>query len=242
MRAARLSIALFAAAALALGACGGDEPPVDIGSEITFEVPAARGQPQAIVLRGIVRGSGTVGVVLAHMLNSSQTAWTPLVAELVGRGLHVLTFDFRGHGLSRGDRNPSLADLDLAGAVAKLRSLGATKVFVVGASTGGSAAVAVAATEDLEGVIAISAPVEAGELRVDEAVRTLDEPSLFIVAEKDEMRYVDAARALEAAAPEPKRLEVIRGVSGHGTDLLIDETAGERVETIIVEFLSDYGG
>src|SRR5688500_14377104 len=46
MRAARLSIALFTAAALALGACGGDEPPVDIGSEITFEVPAARGQPQ----------------------------------------------------------------------------------------------------------------------------------------------------------------------------------------------------
>jgi esterase/lipase len=241
MRAARIWTLLFAVA-LALGACGGDEPPVDIGTEISFEVPAARGQPQTILLRGIERGSGTVGVVLAHMLNSSQTAWTPLVTELLGRGLHVLTFDFRGHGLSGGDRTPSLADLDLMGAVAKIRSLGATKVFVIGASMGGTAAVAVAAAETLEGVVTISAPVEVGGLRADEAVRKLDEPSLYIVAEKDQMQYVEAARALAAAAPEPKRLEVIRGAPAHGTDLLIDEKAGERVQTIIVEFLTDYGG
>lgn len=233
---------LIAVSLVAIGACGGGEPEPQIGVEVSIEAPAERGEAQTIRLRGYDHGSGAVGVVMAHMLNSSPTAWSPLVDELVSRGMHVLTFDFRGHGLSGGERNPALADVDLAAAVARIRALGATKVFVIGASMGGTAAIAVAAAESLEGVIALSAPAEIGGLRADQAAPQLNEPALYIVGEKDDKRYVDAARALAAASPEPKRLEVVRGVSAHGTDLLIDDRTKERVENFIVDFLKDYGG
>ena len=240
MRIGKLALAIVAFVALA--GCGGEEPPVSLGNEVLIEAPAERGQAQVVHLRGTERGSGMVGVVLAHMLNSSETAWSPLVTNLVGRGMHVLTFNFRGHGLSTGERNPALADLDLAAAVGRLRSLGATKIFVIGASMGGTAAVVVAASEELEGVIAISAPLEIAGLRADEAAGRLNEPSLFIAGEKEEASYVDGARALALAAPDPKRLELIRGASAHGTDLLIEQTASARVSKAILDFLSEYGG
>lgn len=138
--------------ALAPAACGGEESArPGLGTELTFDVPAAPGEAATIRLQAIERGTGSVGVVLAHMLGSSQSAWTPLAETLAARGFHVLTFDLRGHGLSGGEREPSRADLDLAGAVARLRGLGVEKVFVVGASIGGTAAVKVAAADRFEG-------------------------------------------------------------------------------------------
>jgi pimeloyl-ACP methyl ester carboxylesterase len=240
---ARIWRAVAVALVWALVACGGEgQPGRRIGSELTFDAPAGRGSAGTVRLQGIERGSGPVGVVLAHMLGSSQSAWTDFATALVGRGYHVLTFDFRGHGLSGGERDPSLADLDLAAAVAKIRSLGASRVFVIGASVGGTAAVVVAAAERLEGVVAISPPAAIGGLDAAPAARRLDEPSLFVVGERDDPRYVDGARRLAAEAPGPKRLEVIPGTGAHGTDLLLDRRAGPRVERLLLNFLQAYGG
>src|SRR5213593_2378275 len=87
--------------ALVLGAlpgCGGNSTPASpVGTNISFTVPVQAGSNATIRLRGTDRGAGRVGVVLAHMLGSSESAWAPLVKKLVDRGLHVLTFDFRGH-------------------------------------------------------------------------------------------------------------------------------------------------
>jgi len=244
MRAARRWCLVAALAAL-LVACGdkaGDEASL-IGNEITFDVPVARGTTQTIRLQGIERGSGPNGVVLAHMLGSSQSAWSPLVEALVTDGFHVLTFDFRGHGLSGGDRNPSRADLDLAGAVAKLRNLGATRVLAVGASMGGTAALAAAASSDLAGLVTISAPMKIDDLDATSGARAYHGPLLVIVGEKDDGRYTDAARAIIAASPAaPETRRVIDGSSAHGTDLLIDERDGARVKTMILDFLNGHRG
>lgn len=225
--------------ALAPAACGGEESArPGLGTELTFDVPAAPGEAATIRLQAIERGTGSVGVVLAHMLGSSQSAWTPLAETLAARGFHVLTFDLRGHGLSGGEREPSRADLDLAGAVARLRGLGVEKMFVVGASIGGTAAVKVAAADRFEGVVALSAPLEARGLSAREDAARLDEPSLFIAAGGDG-DYTAAARALYAAAPEPKRLEIIDGSSAHGTNLL-EGPARSRVERAIIDFLTAF--
>jgi pimeloyl-ACP methyl ester carboxylesterase len=237
---------LLAALAVALAACGGgtggevDRGPG--GTDVAIDVPATPGSNQVIRLAGIERGNGSVGVVLAHMLGSNQQAWTAYAATLADDGFHVLTFDFRGHGASGGDRNPSLASLDLAAAVAKIRQLGASRVLVVGASMGGTAALVVASTEQLAGVVTISAPMRIDELDAGSAVRNLSEPALFIVGEKDDKRYVDAARAFNAAARQPKRLAIIAGTGDHGTDLLTDPRTKSRVQRQITDFLVDNRG
>ena len=223
--------------ALTIAAACGDEPKRLVGSDVTILAQAAPNSTQSVQLQGVERGEGTVGVVLAHMLGSSQSAWSPLIDQLVREDFRVLTFDFRGHGLSGGDRNPSAAALDLTAAVEKLRSVGATKVFVVGASMGGTAAIVVASGQKLEGVVTISAPLEIDQLDAREAVKALDEPSLFMVAADDDDRYTDAARTFAASAPREKRLQIITGTGAHGTDLLADEKTRQRVIDLIIDFL-----
>lgn len=239
---------LLAALALASAACGGGSGTLDAGgtgaagNNITIDVALAPGSNQLIRLSAIERGTGSVGVVLAHMLGSSQLSWSSYAAKLAEDGFHVLTFDFRGHGVSGGDRNPSLAALDLAGAVAKIRALGASRVLVVGASMGGTAAVIFASAEKLAGVASLSAPVRIDELDAGPAARNLDEPSLFVVGEKDDGRYVKAARDFTAAAPHPKKLEVVSGAAAHGTDLLTDPRTAARVQRLLTDFLVDNRG
>jgi pimeloyl-ACP methyl ester carboxylesterase len=230
--AALLAIVAF----LSFVACGGDET-LSIGSDISFLAQAAPNSPENVQLYGVERGEGSVGVVLAHMLGSSQSAWALFAGRLVDEDFRVLTFDFRGHGQSIGDRSPSAAALDLVAAVEKLRSLGATKVFVVGASMGGTAAITVAAAQELEGVVAISAPTSVDGLDAAAVVSDLEEPSLFMVAQNDEERYTEAARSLAAAAPVGKQLQIIEGSAAHGTDLITEEATRDRVSDLIIDFL-----
>jgi len=231
---------LLAALAVVLVACGGSSPGdqrTRVGTNVSFDVPITPGGGQLVRLSGVERGRGRVGVVLAHMLSSSQGAWSPIVGDIVDAGFHVLTFDFRGHGLSDGTRDPSRADLDLAGAVAKLRSLGASRVLVVGASMGGTAALVVAATEDLAAVVTLSAPAKIDSLDAGAVIGKVTEPTLFIAGEKDDARYTDAARSLYAAAHGPKHLEVVSGTGAHGTNLLTDKNAANTVKARIMDFL-----
>jgi len=242
----RARLCLLIAPAIALAACGGGSPKATpdarVGTDITIEVAAAPGSSELIRLAAVERGTGTVGVVLAHMLGSSQSAWSPIVGDLVDEGFHVLTFDFRGHGLSGGTRDPSHADLDLAGAVAKIRALGASRVLVVGASLGGTAAIAVAATADLGGVVTLSAPARIDDLEAGAIASKVTEPALFLVGANDDPRYVEAARAFNAATKGPKKLQVLAGTSAHGTDLLTDSRVGKRVRKLVLDFLIDHRG
>jgi len=224
-------------AVLALAACSGDEPRQAVGTDISFLAPAAAGSVESVQLLGVERGAGQVGVVLAHALGNSQSSWSLFAEQLVDDDFHVLTFDFRGHGQSSGERSPSAAALDLGAAVDKLRSLGALKIFVVGASMGGTAAIAVAAAQKLEGVVAISAPASIDRLDAAAAVRQLDEPSLFVVAADDDEEYTEAARSFAANAPQQKRLQIVDGTGAHGTDLLTQEATRDRVTDLILDFL-----
>ena len=243
MRAHRWLLAV-ATAALLIGCSDAANDKAElIGNDVSFVVPAVPGERPTIRLVGIERGSGPDGVVLAPMLGSSQNAWAPLVEDLVKHGFHVLTFDFRGHGLSAGDRDPSRADLDLAGAVQRLRSLGGGRVLVVGASLGGTAALAIGSSSNLAGVVTISAPVEIRGLDASAGIRAYDGPLLAIVAKDDDRRYTDAAQAIiSTAAAAPKRREVITGTGAHGTELLTDDRAAARVKKLILDFLDGYRG
>src|SRR5262245_43627599 len=109
---------------------------------------------------GGARPGAKPAVVLAHMSNGSLCEWAPEARRLAARGIWVLAFDLRGHGLSRGTQRYGRLGLDVAAAVRTARGLGAKRVVVAGASLGAIAAVVAGATivPPVAGVAAISAP------------------------------------------------------------------------------------
>ena len=104
-----------------------------------------------VPLRGYLFGQGSTGVILAHMYPADQKSWFPLAYKLAEKGYLAMTFDFRGYGESGGEKVIAEIDRDLEGAHQFLRPK-VKKVFLVGASMGGTAAIRVAARHPTAGV------------------------------------------------------------------------------------------
>lgn len=174
-----------------------------------------------VTVRGHVYGpQNDVGVILAHMLPADQTAWTDFAEELADAGYAAFTFDFRGFGESDGDRDFELLDDDLRAAVNYLRNspYDIQTIFLVGASMGGTTSLVVAASEDVAGVVAVSAPSQFEEQDALSVVGQITEPKLFIASEgvEADMLYLDE---LFEGAVAPKEQQTYPG-NAHGTDLL----------------------
>lgn len=239
-RAAALAALAVLATLVACGGGGAADDPSSPGSRITFPAPEREGAEGTVTLEGRIWGTARPTVVLAHSFPVAQDGWAGYAREIAGRGFTALTFNFRGYGLSGGARDPALAAVDLAAAVAEAKRRGASAVFLVGASMGGTAAVTVAAApgSGIAGVVALSAPLAFRGLSAEAS--SLAAPLLLIAAERD-AGAPQAARALLERAAGAKRLEIIEGSSAHGTDLLTGATA-ERVRGLITSFLLEHRG
>jgi len=75
----------------------------------------------------------------------TKESWQPQAQQLATAGFHVLAFDFRGFGQSRGPGDSDMFTapmwLDVLAAVRYLRKNGAKTVAIVGGSFGGGAAI-----------------------------------------------------------------------------------------------------
>jgi pimeloyl-ACP methyl ester carboxylesterase len=214
-----------------------------VARDVTFEAPASS-TPEAgdeeedpVVLDGRVFGSGPAGVILAHMRPADQTSWFPFATELAKSGrFTILTFDFRGFGKSTGDKEFDKVDTDLTAAYKYMRDeLGIGKIFLVGASMGGTASLVVSAQLPVAGVISISSQAEFQELNALEAAPSISAPKLFVTSEDD----VPAQRSLEelwAVARAPKSQQIYEG-NEHGTDLLLGDN-GPAVSERLTQFLT----
>jgi pimeloyl-ACP methyl ester carboxylesterase len=191
-----------------------------------------------VTLSGHLFGEGDRGIVLAHMYPADQSSWYATARELAARGYLVLTFDFRGYGTSTGSKQIDRIDQDLRAALAEIRSLGAEKVGLMGASMGGTAALIVAATEPVDVLVTLSAPVEFEGLSARDAVTRVRPPKLFVAAEDDE--GAQGARDLYRAAPEPRELELVPG-GAHGT-ALVTGPGTDQVKARVFAFLAQYLG
>ena len=232
LRWAAAILLVLAVLVLGLAGCGGKSHATD-----TTEPPDARTvtfpSADGVTLSGRVFGGGTRGVVLAHMYPTDQSSWYATAAELARDGFLVLTFDFRGYGTSTGTKQIDRIDEDLHAALVEIRTLGAEKVGLVGASMGGTAALIVAAADPVDTVVTLSAPVEFQGLSAREAVTRVRPPKLFMAAEGDE--GAQGARDLYRAAPEPREMELFPGTA-HGTDLL-SGAGSDRVRARLFAFL-----
>jgi pimeloyl-ACP methyl ester carboxylesterase len=188
-----------------------------------------------VTLAGDLRGSGPVGVVLAHMFPADRTSWGEFASLLADEGYRALNFDFRGFGDSGGTQTIPELWRDVLAAAAELRARGARRVVVVGASMGGTAALLAASRAEFDGVVTLSAPSTFNDLSAPpEVVQAVDEPKLFIAALGDDQAAA-TAQAFYTEASGAKRVEIVTG-DEHGTNLLSGAQA-EVVRMVILTFL-----
>jgi pimeloyl-ACP methyl ester carboxylesterase len=247
----RAPVSIVALCSLLLAGCGEperNEPPLpeirtaeSVARTVTLEAPYAvtpesDDDPESVALAGRVFGSGPTGVILSHMRPTDQTSWFPFATELADSDeFTVLTFDFRGFGGSGGEKQFDRADLDLLTAYRYMSDvLDVDKVFLVGASMGGTASLVVAAREGTAGVVSISSTDQFPELEVLAAIDSVAEPKLFISA-VDDLAAVHSLEEMWELAPEPKEQVLYEG-DEHGTDLLSGPHAN-AVESAILRFL-----
>ena len=220
-----------------LAGCGGGE-----------KAPPANGQPinvfteDGITLKGhlfVTEGEEPIGgVVLAHMFPADERSWFEFAEELADKGFVALTFNFRGYEPSEGTRDIDQIDKDVAAALKVLRSeYQGIEMFLVGASMGGTAALKLAAREEVAGVVTFSAPVEFSGLSVGEEIAQITEPKLFLASQEDTPAR-ESAEFLYSQASEPKQ-SISRLGRLHGTDMLQGDQ-GEFIKQATLQFLDRY--
>ena len=212
-----------------------------------FGKPSGRDVPQqsmtfttqdGVTLSGRVFGAGDVGVVLAHMYAKDQSSWSELAEVLAVEGYQVLAFDFRGYGVSTGTKDIALIDRDIVAAMTALVERGVKRVFVVGASMGGTAALVAAAGENPAGIVALSPPVQFQGLDASKAVSASSCPKLFLAAQGDSA--ASSTQSLFQLANEPKHIVMLTG-SAHGSDLLKGKE-GVQAQGLVLDFLTEHAG
>lgn len=225
--------------AAASGACGdGTSTP----NTITIVPPSGDVLTVGIVvdeifLNGFIYGDEHADIViLSHMRPNDQSAWFSFAEELADHGYAVLTFDFRGYGISPGNQSFDKLDEDLAAAVSFMRLRGKERIFLVGASMGGTTSLVVAADENIAGVVTISAPAEFQGQNAVEAIAKVSAPMYLISAEEDTAAMVSLEELLESAGPTAVS-ETFAG-GEHGTGLL-EGTQAADVGAKIIRFLDE---
>lgn len=173
-------------------------------------------------------GRARTAIVLAHESRGSLCVWSAYGRRLARLGLEAFAFDFRNHGQSQAHayRPGQSQDVDVAAAVKLVRHLGARRVFLVGASLGGSAVLAAGASirPQVSGVVSVSGAADLdGAL---EAVPRLRVPVLYVAGKYDTQFAADAQRLYDASGSTDKTLKILpRGE--HGTEL-VDSSSSAR--------------
>ena len=247
----------FVVLAFVLAGCGGssdsiDKPPPPgvaerCGEHVKAEALWFRAS-DGNLLDGALLGQGERGIVLAHGYPGDVCGELGTGQWLAQRGFRVLVFDFRGYGLSpRAPTHEAINRLsaDLQGASELLRDRGATKVFLVGESFGGSAVVGSEPRLDPapDGVVSLGGPADlsfAGfgpDLNGLAAAREIRAPLLILAGREDGHVDVGDLRTIVRRAPtEDKRLLLYPG-HYHAGALLFDAPYRARPRAALLEFL-----
>jgi pimeloyl-ACP methyl ester carboxylesterase len=176
--------------------------------------------------------------ILVHGQGWDASGWRGVAPLFVARGVPALAVNLRGYGASTGKTNryrpdkPWTAVIDLHAAKAALRSRGVKEIALVGSSMGGSAVLASSFEEDIECLVAISAPVAAVP---DALSKKITGRKLFVCADRDSIRATPNVLSCFTAASAPKKL-VLFGGREHSRAMFTapygDEALGEIVEFV----------
>ena len=192
--------------------------------------------------------------------NGGNLSYCDWVGESLGaRGFDVLLFDYRGYGRSGGeptDEQRLYSDADAAyDFVTKARGIPSRRVVLYGQSLGTAAAADLASRRECGALVLESGLSSASDMAgaimpwLPRFVRGLTKNKLDSVGKlprvgcpvfvahgaRDEIIPVGQGRSLYAAAPEPKRLQVIEG-AGHND---LSNVGGEQYIDSLAQFIRD---
>jgi pimeloyl-ACP methyl ester carboxylesterase len=193
-------------------------------------------------LYAIEAGEGQVSVVLAHQGRSDLCEELPYAKTLVDAGLRVLAFDFRNNGHSAYPTKNALAyRRDFRAAIKRLRSDGAIRVFLIGASMGGAAAVQNSGGLPLAGVVSLSGTRLWSGFGINKpGPASLRAPFLYVGSKSDWRAPLNEARSIiRDAGSRDKRSVFYRG-SLHGWQLVQDAPFAAKTRTLILAWVRDH--
>lgn len=173
---------------------------------------------------------GRTAIVLAHQTDGNLCQWRSYSKRLAKLGYLAFPFDLRNYGQSqtRRYRSGEGPGADVAAAVKLVRRLGAKRVFLVGASLGGSAVLAAGANvhPEVDGVVSVSGAADLAH--AIESVSRLHAPVLFLAGKYDVDFAHEAQRLYDATASDDKTLKILlRGE--HGTQLVGASLSARRL-------------
>lgn len=191
-------------------------------------------------LSGLVLGEGPDIVLLSHEQGYNVCSFLPVAEKLAGAGYQVLLPEYRNHGASQRVPANEHLDFDAEAALAELRRRGAERVFMGGASCGGTASIMVGSKiPDLVGLLIMSSPARCGALDAVPAVRRITAPSWFIVSPGDMNGAVEEqVRELHSASGASDKELTIDNSGYHGTDLFREAEDGARLEQRVFRFVT----
>ncbi len=202
--------------------------------------PVSFATDDGTLLTGTQYGAGRTAVIFATTSDAHQATWAGVAQAAAEAGYLALTFDFsfwQPDG-QRDFNRMNAADADLLAAVAYVRSQGAERVVVIGASLGGLAAAKIAAQAELAGLVVLGAPMGDPALTIavtPEELAAATMPKLFIVSANDTTVPAAKTQAMYAAAAEPK--DIVSYPSAlHATDLFTGPLAAD-LQAALLDFL-----
>jgi len=120
--------------------------------------------------------------------------------------------------------------------VRNTQGLGRRDVYLIGSNIGATAAIKVAAREQVKAIVALSPGVNIRGLTAVPDIDRVDEPKLFIAGQNDTQGAQDA-QTLYDRAHDPKRIQIVPG-NDVGTDLL-KGSQGDKVRNFILDFFAN---
>lgn len=245
-----MTLSLIAVMTLALAGCGSaggaasatattaiPTPPQPTATLVVPWHTVSFTTPDGLHLSGVLYGSGTTGVALSHQSDGTQNQWRGFAQHLAANGYMALAFDFRGHGASAGPADISKEDIDLRAAIRYLRTQGATRIVLMGASLGGAVTLRVAATESVAAVATLSAVAFMPTQEVtDDTIRAIKAPKLFINSKLDDAAAT-TQHMYDVASP-PKQIYIYPGIA-HGVGIFSGDYGPDLTQRLLT-FLATY--
>jgi esterase/lipase len=176
-------------------------------------------------LRGVMFGRAAVAVVLAHQSDQTLCNELNLAHVIAAHGFEAFAFDVGGDAPAPANdptANYQSWDRDVAAAVVLVRSKGATRTLLLGASQGGCA-VLVAATEltpSPEGVVSLSGERHVADLDCDAAASKYSGALLIVASTDDHYLNSAAAHSLIVESPSQDKRAIVLPGTVHGSALL----------------------
>lgn len=186
------------------------------------------------------QGQGTTAIVLVHQVNADHCGWST-EAFALAKKYRVMSIDLRGYGTSQRAKGTTAFAYrnDIAAAVGELRTTGAKKVVLVGASMGGSAVVVAGAfiNPPVDAIVAVSAPTNFKGQNAKTAAPKLAIPARFLAAVDDGAAVSSAKSLNRSATNSPNHQVVVFANGGHGWALLHPGSPAEAALTSFVDSL-----